>query len=133
VAWLLRVLFEPLTLITPHRVHAPAYPIPTSFPSFFKADDTNRSRRPGILTRPPTAPLFSSISTTSATAQLFSGYATSIETCLSRKFAVESIGIDGDELKELANDLWTLHDNFDDGGSTTLDDDGGNSIGEDED
>lgn len=83
--------------------------------------------------RPPVTALFSSLSTTSSTAKLFSRYATSIETCLSRKFALESIGSDADELKELANDLWTLHDNFGDdgGGGATLGNDG-DSFGEDE-
>ncbi|KAF9462802.1 Misato segment II tubulin-like domain-containing protein [Collybia nuda] len=116
------------------RIHAPGYPIPTSFPSFFKAPDSNRSLHPGILTRPPKTALLSSLSTTSFTAKLFSKYATSIEKCLSRKFAVESIGSDSDELKELANNLWTLHDNFSDDGGVdgNIGDDDGASLGEDE-
>ncbi|RDB18272.1 Protein dml-1 [Hypsizygus marmoreus] len=97
------------------RVHAPPYPIPTSYPSFFKAADGKNSRRPGILTRPVEISMFSSLSAGSGSAHLFSAYATAMETCLQRKFAAENIGIDSDDLKELATDLWTLHDNFGDG------------------
>lgn len=74
--------------------------------------------------------MFSSISTASTTADFFSRYITFIEGCIKRKPAVESIGIDTDELKELASDLWTLHDNFDDGEGRDGDDDV--ALGEDE-
>ncbi|KAG6860219.1 hypothetical protein C0995_013992 [Termitomyces sp. Mi166 len=52
-------------------------------------------------------------------------------TALYRKMkpAVEVLGFDGDELRDLVNDLWTLHDNFYSGEDDDLD---SSSIGEDE-
>lgn len=40
--------------------------------------------------------------------------------------------MDKDELRELANDLWSLHDNFHDDGGSMPNDDGSTSLGEDE-
>lgn len=119
--------------MNPVRIHLTSYPIPTSYPAFFKAADGVRSYHPGILSRPVQCPMFSSVSTSSGTARLFSAYATAIETCLKRKLSAQAIGIDGDDLRDLVNDLWTLHDNFDDGGDTgRAADDAANVFGEDE-
>ncbi|KAJ7505868.1 Misato segment II tubulin-like domain-containing protein [Mycena galericulata] len=94
-------------------IHAAAYPLPTSFPSFFTAAETSLQPRgaPGILSRPRSVSVFSSIGASSGTAGLFSGYARFVETCARRKIAVEHMGVDADEMGDLANDLWTLHDN----------------------
>ena len=53
--------------------------------------------------------------TSTSSANLFATYALSIETRLKRWPIEETVGIDADELKELANGLWSLHDNFQDG------------------
>ncbi|KAF5378475.1 hypothetical protein D9615_007082 [Tricholomella constricta] len=97
------------------ETHAASYPIPTSFPSFFKSADVTAPVRRGILTQPVECAMFSSLSTGTSTAHLFSSYASAIESYLKRKPAVEALGFDSDEVKDLAHDLWALHDSFDDG------------------
>lgn len=76
--------------------------------------------------------MFSSIASSSSTGTLFSTYAISIEGCLKRGPIAETVGMDKDELRELANDLWSLHDNFYDDGGSMPNDDGSTSLGEDE-
>ncbi|KAF8055192.1 mtDNA inheritance protein Dml1 [Lyophyllum atratum] len=119
--------FSPSGISAYEQVHAPAYPIPTSYPSFFKPADSTPSRQ-GIFAQPVKTSVFSSLSTSSHTANLFSSHASAIETYLKRKPAVEVLGFENDDLKDLVNDLWTLHDNFDDGNEEGED----NSLGEDE-
>jgi hypothetical protein len=51
---------------------------------------------------------------------------------LKRRPVEEAVGIDKDELKELANDLWSLHDNFNDGDGSMQDDNDADCFGEDE-
>ena len=99
------------------------------YPLFSVATAAARSNHPGILTRPCAS--FSSVTTSSSSASLFSTYALSIEKCLKRRPVAEAVGIDIDELKELANGLWSLHDNFQDGESRPSDPDG-DIWGEDE-
>ncbi|KAG6907553.1 hypothetical protein DXG01_008539 [Tephrocybe rancida] len=107
--------------------HAASYPIPTSFPAFFISAEGTSSARKGILSRPENCSIFSSLSTSARTSRLFSSHATAIDAYLKRKPAIEALGFDGDDLRDLANDLWTLHDNF---GGENNDQDG--SLGEDE-
>jgi hypothetical protein len=61
--------------------------------------------------------MFSSIATSSQTAELFSTYAAFATDCIKRN-ALGSVDVD--ELREIANDLWTLHDNFAEGGDEGL-------------
>lgn len=43
---------------------------------------------------------------------MFEGYAIFIDKCISRRTtSIASIDVSLDDLKELANDLWTMHDN----------------------
>lgn len=112
------------------RFYAPPYPAPTTYPLFSETVAIGRSSHPGILTRPCAS--FSSIATSSSSATLLSAYAISIETCLKRRPVEEAVGIDKDELKELANDLWSLHDNFNDGDGSMQDDNDADCFGEDE-
>lgn len=118
---------QPLQDIFVFSTHAGAYPIPTSFPPFFKPLDTKSSHRRGVLTQPTECAVFSSLSTSSSTGSLFSSYTSTIETYLRRKPDTEALGFDRDDLKDLVGDLWTLHDKFIEPGSG---DDG--SLGEDE-
>lgn len=115
-----------LTYIT-ERFHAPPYPVPTTYPLFLDTASSGRSTHP---TRP--CGLFSSIATSSSSATLFSTYAASIETCLKRRPTAEAVGIDKDGLKELANDLWSLHDKFNDGDEFRAGDNDAEFLGEDE-
>lgn len=52
--------------------------------------------------------------------------------CLKRRPIAEALGIDKDELKELANDLWALHGNFHDDSGVTPDEANAEILGEDE-
>lgn len=54
---------------------------------------------------------FSSISNSSSTARLFAGYATIVDSVIRNKALAPAD--DADELRELANDLWTIVDNYD--------------------
>ncbi|CAK5270363.1 unnamed protein product [Mycena citricolor] len=115
-------------------LHAPAYPLPSSFPAFFTSDAPETSAGLGSggvlrLSRPRSTAVLSTVGTSRETAQLFAGCAKFLDDKLRRRFPVDSLGIDVDEMKELANDLWTLHDTAggDSGGDVDVD-----SIGEDE-
>lgn len=81
-------------------VHGLAYPLPSSFP-------TLTSDRPSPYTE-----MSSSLSTSRNLTALFEGYAMFIDKCVSRRTtSLASIDVSLDDLKELANDLWTMHDN----------------------
>jgi len=113
--------------------HAAAYPLPTSFPAFFRSlpHAGPPSTAGTVLSRPKSTPLFSSIGATSGTADLFAGYARFLDASVRRKISLEDAGIDLDELGDLANDFWTLHDTA--GGETNQDDSDSDGRGEDED
>ncbi|KAJ7268065.1 Misato segment II tubulin-like domain-containing protein [Mycena rebaudengoi] len=91
--------------------HAEAYPLPTSFPAFFKSTEILPPGRSGILTRPGSISLFSSVGATAGTANLFLTYTKFLEDCVRRKSSIHETGIEIDEMADLVNDLWTLHDN----------------------
>lgn len=60
----------------------------------------------------PTTEVFSSMSTSSNTAKYLEGYALFMEKSAQRHTtAIASMDISLDDLKDLANDLWTIHDN----------------------
>ncbi|KAJ7776805.1 mtDNA inheritance protein Dml1 [Mycena maculata] len=109
--------------------HAAAYPLPTSFPNFF-GTAMPQNGPSGILSRPRSTSVFSSIGASSETADLFSRYATFLEDCARRKISVERAGIDVDEMGDMANDMWTFHDNAGGGTDGNSDED---VRGEDED
>ncbi|KAJ6584373.1 mtDNA inheritance protein Dml1 [Mycena capillaripes] len=98
--------------------HAAAYPLPTSFPPFFSSTDVYEAQSGplGILSRPRSTSVFSSIGATSGASEFFSGFARFVEDSTRRKISVLEAGIDLDEMGDLANDLWTLHYNA--GGET---------------
>lgn len=64
------------------------------------------------MASPKSAAIFSSISTSAATATLLAGYAKFVEDGTKRLSDLETIGLDADEMKDLANDLWTMRDIF---------------------
>ncbi|KAJ3800617.1 Misato segment II tubulin-like domain-containing protein [Lentinula aff. detonsa] len=107
-------LKEPYVLST----HTQPYPLPSSFPDIFCDEEilTNYMRTPhadrsSVL---PSATLFSSLSTSSSTAEMFSEYATYLQACVDRRKTGILPGLveTSDDIKELVNDLWTIHDGY---------------------
>ncbi|KAJ7644693.1 Misato segment II tubulin-like domain-containing protein [Roridomyces roridus] len=95
-------------------IHAGAYPLPTSFPTFFRPEtggDPDVSNPTLSLYRPPSTKVLSSITTSSGSARMLGEYARFVQDCKRRKMPVGTTGLDGDEMGELENDLWTLCDN----------------------
>lgn len=113
---IIRLHYEAIRLIfttSLGSVHTEPYPIPTTYPEFFSKIGVPSSLRRGISIHPEYCSVFSSLVTSSQTANLFSSHASAIHNYLKRKPSVEALGFDGDDLRGLVNDLWTLHDNFD--------------------
>ncbi|THU90558.1 tubulin nucleotide-binding domain-like protein [Dendrothele bispora CBS 962.96] len=105
--------------------HLPAYPLPSSFPDFFQDKSILRSRirneqpprsrgKDPLPGKTPSVTSISSLSSTNEMASFFAAYAKYIEECVDRRKSGEQLsGIDDpDLLKELANDLWTMHDGY---------------------
>ena len=100
------------------RIHGPPYPLPDSFPSI-PGDDTTfvmpLGSRSGIADTSgilPTVEGYTSISTSSAISTMFEDYALFADKCINRRTSAALIDVSLDDLKDLANDLWTIHDNF---------------------
>ena len=61
--------------------------------------------------------MFSSISMSKNTSRRFERYATFIDKCTKRQpHMALSMGLTSDDMRELANDLWSIHDNVGSGG-----------------
>lgn len=103
---------------------ATTYPLPSSYPSIFSPSSLTTSKR-GILAATPSTPrplptsisLLSSFTLSpSGLPALFSNYATFLDKCVKRKVDWEAVGagdaIDGDEVKELRDEMWVLADGF---------------------
>ena len=99
-----------------HSLHAQiAYPLPSSFPSFFKAQHLNADLRRtprGILTRSRSVPMVSALGSGRALPRLLTQYAEFVRDCLLRKVDWAMLGMDEDDARELRDDLWTMRDNF---------------------
>ncbi|KAF5362647.1 hypothetical protein D9758_009615 [Tetrapyrgos nigripes] len=107
-------------------VHMPAYPLPSSFPDFFKNESILESRNklpprevdrnsPRVLRVTPSVTSLSFLASTSETGKLFAAYAKYIETYVERRKSGEQVSMGADELdglRELSNDLWTIHDGY---------------------
>jgi len=109
--------FADLSAGTGVCLHAPMdYPLPSSFPSFFKAQDLSAELRHtphGILTRPRSVPMVSTLASGHTLPRLFSQYADFAGQRVRRKIDWTTVGIlDRDEAQQLRDDLWTLRDNF---------------------
>ncbi|KAI0310860.1 tubulin domain-containing protein, partial [Amylostereum chailletii] len=113
-------------------IQAPVpYPLPSSYPSFFRAphlNDQPRRTSRGILTKPRYAPILSSIGLSSGIPAMFESYASFLEDRVRKKFDWYLVGIDGDEAKGLTDDLWTICDNF----GVSVRSENADSLGEDE-
>lgn len=121
-----------------HSLHSPIeYPLPSSYPSFFRAQDLNAELRhtpSGILTRPRSVPMVSTLASGCTLPHLLTQYADFVGQCVRRKINWEAVGImDKDEARQLRDDLWTLRDNFGEWPGLAADADADDEgIGEDE-
>jgi len=99
---------------TVSTTHALAHPLPSSYPAILHESDFLDSSYKGSHHHAPLAvSAFSSISTSNGTAKMFSTYAQFIQRTQRQGSAVySSVGLEADELRELINDLWTLHDGY---------------------
>ncbi|KAG1750528.1 Misato segment II tubulin-like domain-containing protein [Suillus paluster] len=99
-AWCnLSSLQEPLI----SSIHAPAYPVPTSFPSIFRH------------TKPTSIRMISSLVTAPSTSIPLTGYARFVEqTARTRRSdgVLMSMGLESDDVKELASALWEIVDGY---------------------
>ncbi|KAJ7205182.1 mtDNA inheritance protein Dml1 [Mycena pura] len=109
--------------------HAGAYPLPSSFPAFFFSSPTA-----DVLTRPRSATVFSALGGASrGTSALLGAYARFVGGCARRGVPTPlELGLERDDVTELAADLWALYDRAselgaEDGGDTDTE-----SHGEDE-
>jgi hypothetical protein len=97
--------------------HALAHPLPSSYPAIFHESDFLDSSYKGDHA-PLAVSAFSSISTNNGIAKMFSTYAKSIQSVQRQGSAVySSVGLEADEVRELINDLWTLHDGYEGAGA----------------
>ncbi|EGO28775.1 hypothetical protein SERLADRAFT_434675 [Serpula lacrymans var. lacrymans S7.9] len=79
----------------------PSYPLPTSFPPIFESQ----------YPRPLSKPVFSSLGAGTASSGMLSDYAKLIGRLSTKKKGIV-IGLEDDELRELANELWVLCDGY---------------------
>lgn len=87
-------------------VYAPAVPLPTSFPSFFRPVVGSGS---GGSTRPATACMTSTLASGGQTAQLLERSALAVTNCIKYLTAVAA-PLEKDDLTNLADELLTIHD-----------------------
>ncbi|KAL1744807.1 Misato segment II tubulin-like domain-containing protein [Schizophyllum fasciatum] len=111
-----------------NRFHALGYPLPSSFPAIFDSRLLENSVVQDVHSVSSTSSL-STLTISSALAGIFSRYATFVEQLRRRPSAASAIDyLESDDWLGLANDLWTMHDNYDNGASNGDTDD----LGEDE-
>ena len=119
-----------------HSLHTSIeYPLPSSFPSFFRAQSLGAELRHtprGISTRPRAVPMVTTVSSGCTLPRLFTQYADFVGRCVRRKIDWTTVGgVDQDDARQLREDLWTIRDNFGEIPELVPDgDDGG--LGEDE-
>ncbi|TFK19554.1 tubulin nucleotide-binding domain-like protein [Coprinopsis marcescibilis] len=90
--------------------HRSAYPLQTSFPSFiWPEDQVIPPQTPGSV---PAAKGISALSTSDSLASFLKGYASFAEEQLRRKSAAALNLVDIDDLRELVQDLWSIHDTY---------------------
>ncbi|KAG2044252.1 Misato segment II tubulin-like domain-containing protein [Suillus americanus] len=84
-------------------IHAPAYPVPTSFPSIFRYTKATSTR------------MTSSLVTTPSTSIPLTGYARFVEQTVRTRRSdgvLMSMGLESDDVKELAVALWEIVDGY---------------------
>jgi len=128
--------FDDLSAGTAHSIHTLIeYPLPSSFPSFFQAQDLSEGLRHttrGILTPTRSVPMVSALASGYSLPHLFTQHADFVGQCVQRKIDWTTIGcIDKDEALQLRDDLWNLRDNFGEIPELAIDGDD-EGLGEDE-
>ncbi|TFY63898.1 hypothetical protein EVJ58_g2947 [Rhodofomes roseus] len=93
----------------PYTIFAPAYPVPSSFPTFLDSPAAST----GDKLRAPTTRVLSSLHTTSRTSEMFAAYAAVVDDCVRRGAEVLSaMELEKDDTIELRDDLWALRDKY---------------------
>ncbi|KAI0946047.1 hypothetical protein AcV7_010128 [Taiwanofungus camphoratus] len=121
-------------LPAPYSVHAPAYPLPNSFPRLFASPPAHLpSPRSSRVSGLPSVRTLSSLHSAPDTARLFSAYGGLVDGCWRRRAdVVTRMGLEMDDLRELRDRLWSAGDAYagtEGGGGAGGGDDG---LGEDE-
>lgn len=89
----------------PDSFHVSAYPLPDSFPQFGSDGHPQKSK-------PRVVQSYTSLTNSSNVSRDLEKYALFVEGCVKRRGPViASLDVPLDDLKDLANDLWTMHDN----------------------
>lgn len=101
----------------PLSIYAPAYPIPTSFPSFFTSPPAPSPAQPAhpsrVQNRLPSTRMLSSLHTTPQTSRFFGAYASAVDKCARlRPDVLGAMGVEKDEVRELRDGLWALRDEY---------------------
>lgn len=105
-----------------------AYPVPKSYPSFFKDGKTYaRSTAPGICETSG----FSSISAGTNASDLFHALAVKLGSCMKRRLPTD-VQMEYDDLRILIDDMWSLHDSLKAGEEYEGRPESGDAFGEDE-
>ncbi|KAE9407478.1 tubulin nucleotide-binding domain-like protein [Gymnopus androsaceus JB14] len=97
-------------------IHAPGYPLPSSFPDIFNDQgilwDYRQQNTKGKT--PPSASMFTTLANCSGTAGMFADYAKFIQACVDRRKPGVLTGLieNLDDMKQLVNDLWKIHDGY---------------------
>lgn len=81
----------------------------------------------GVDSTDSTASVFSSLSSSSGTGKIFKKYAKFVDSAVRRRRDILTSDEERDDMKELANELWTVHD------SLAEDDGDGDAAGEEDD
>ncbi|PIL25907.1 hypothetical protein GSI_11660 [Ganoderma sinense ZZ0214-1] len=105
-------IFSP-RIPTSVSIHAPAYPTPTSFPRIVSPASPlplgSRSDAAAALRQN----VYSALTTSSAPAKLFAGYARLAQECVDRRAeVVTKMGLEFDEVRELKDEMWALCDRY---------------------
>ena len=117
--------------IATYSIHAPAYPTPTSFPSFFAPPrDTSFI---SVEHKESRHRALSTLTTSSATSKMFASYARLAQECVDRRSeVVVRMGLEFDEIRELKDELWALCDLYAGDAVEGEGTEGEDDIGEDE-
>ncbi|KAI0072181.1 tubulin nucleotide-binding domain-like protein [Panus rudis PR-1116 ss-1] len=109
----------------PYSIHAPATPLPSSFPTILPSPSP---------TRPTSIPSLTTLSSTPRTSTLFSSYASSLDSALKRHTDVlERMRLEVDDVREVRDALWVIEDAFraDEGWVDSVEDLEGDDVEED--
>ncbi|EJD05035.1 uncharacterized protein FOMMEDRAFT_166736 [Fomitiporia mediterranea MF3/22] len=97
-------------------IHAPAYPLPSSFPniSLPRSTQSNNSNLPSSTNkRERNISLISSLHTTTSTAAVLRGYAALCRACIVRRYSGTDVaGLETDEVREMVEKLEAIAESY---------------------